>query len=70
MRPLLPEPPNDDFRPERGDAIAAYFATRGWRRFLAATASGLAAVVLTLSLVQAFQPSPPRPELATVSPDF
>ncbi len=70
MRPLLPEPANDDFRPERGDAIAAYFATRGWRRFLAATASGLAAVLLTLSLVQGFHASRPLPELATFSSSF
>jgi len=63
----LTEPANDDFRPTSGDAVAAYFATRGWRRALTAGASCLAVLVLTLTLAHGFQPSRPLFEFAIFS---
>jgi len=63
----LSAPANDDFRPTPGDAVAAYFATRGWRRALTTGASCLAVLVLTLTLVHGFQASPLQPEFAIFS---
>jgi hypothetical protein len=63
----LTEPANDDFRPTPGDAVAAYFATRGWRRLLTAGVSCLAMLILTLTLAHGVQASRPLPEHANVS---
>jgi hypothetical protein len=63
----LTEPANDDFGPTPGDAVATYFATRGWRRALTAGVSGLAMLVLTLTLAHGFQLSQPLLELAIFS---
>ncbi len=67
MDSLLPEPANDDFRPAPGDAVAAYFATRGWRRVLTAGASCLAVLVLTLTLAHGVQANRPLPDHANLS---
>lgn len=63
----LTEPANDDFRPVPGDAVAAYFAMRGWRRALTAGISCLAVLVLTLILAQGFQASRSLPDHANLS---
>jgi hypothetical protein len=67
MSYLALHPANDDFPPTAGDAVARYFATRGFRRGLSAAASCLAVLVLALALVQGFQASRSDPEPVSLS---
>lgn len=53
MPPVLPVPANDDFRPENGDLVARYFATRPVRRALTTAASCIAAAILTFTIIHA-----------------